>query len=152
MPPARSLRSNPVHLLVLAVVGFVGWVAYDANRPTPPPPADPGTPRFEPLQVGKLFASIRPGMPRPVVEEHLLDVSPVEVGPVDLTAGTVYHSRYRLYLSDPLPQAEYVGEFTPGHYLVTLFFDAQKTGHPLVRAVVTRAGAAPTGIPRAVAE
>lgn len=138
-----SLRPNPLHLLAVAAVGFAGWVVYDAtrtrdNRPDeqPPPPA----PRFEVISANKRFATLRPGMPQPVVEEMLRGVATVEVGPVEVSGGeAVYRSRHQLHLLQPLPQAEAVGRFIPGPHIVTLVFDARAAGHPLVRVVTESA-------------
>src|SRR5829696_9178050 len=100
MAASRLLTHNPVVLLTVVAAGFAGWVAFEATRPPAPPPAPgavgPGnTPPPEVLMPTKLFGIIQPGMPRPLVEEHLRTLPPGDVEPVEWISGSpLYCVRY----------------------------------------------------------
>jgi hypothetical protein len=126
---------NPVTLLAVVAAGFAGWTAFEATRTPAPPSAAVGpgdVPPPEVLLPSKLLSTVQPGMPRPVVEDHLRALPPGDVESVDYTSGSpLYRVRYHVYLLHPLPQVEFPESFRPGPHVVVLTFDGQRPGHPL---------------------
>lgn len=148
MGTTKFASAPPLLIFVTVIVAFTGWVIYESranttqNKAGPPSPV-PGGPIGAPADA--LLGAIHRGVPRLVIERHLISLPPAVVEPIDLSSGApVLRSRYHILLHHPAPPHLMPGcaphMFRPGLYLLILEFDGRVPGHPLMSAVLTPVG------------
>jgi hypothetical protein len=155
----RWFRDHPVALLVVAVAGLGAWIVSDMTRSPPPRVVSDVEElgrltmiRTEPAPVRVSSAvpitkipQLKPGMSRVTVENILGAPLPEQLGPILVQDGrATYQTTYPVDLDPvplntiqparrPLPPPPPPVSRTSTEVVITLEFDASRTGHPLLR-------------------
>ncbi len=148
MTIVKLTRVPPSTVLGLAVVAFGSWIMFDATKA----PRDARAEARRADSDGEVLAPNGPlphaslaglhvGMPRAVAEHHLSSLTPLSSDEEDLSSGaSMVQSRYQVELTAPIPHlmpGVAMHAFRPGAHTLTLTFDTQSPGQPLVKVEVT---------------